>query len=152
MSETNVVALVLDQQVCILNQPLFAHFFINRSLNSDLDCILQNSDQDWELFMPYFEYWINNGMLYIPIYENDEACTDEYFIITAGYGGLPGVPGQPSTTLHDDVIKRKHFPRYWPFVQGIHWSLVNSPHKGQWRRALMFSLICTCINGWVNNG
>ena len=26
------------------------------------------------------------------------------------------------------------------------------PHKGQWRRALMFSLICARINGWVNNG
>ena len=44
------------------------------------------------------------------------------------------------------------FPRYWPFVRGIHRSPVNSPHKGQWRRALMFSLICTRINGWVNNG
>ena len=31
-------------------------------------------------------------------------------------------------------------------------SPVNSPHKGQWRGALMFSLICTRINGWVNNG
>ena len=30
-------------------------------------------------------------------------------------------------------------------------SPVNSPHKGQWRGALMFSLICVCINGWVNN-
>ena len=29
---------------------------------------------------------------------------------------------------------------------------VTSPHKGQWRGALMFSLICTRINGWVNNG
>ena len=28
---------------------------------------------------------------------------------------------------------------------------MNSPHKGQWRGALMFSLICVCINGWVNN-
>ena len=27
---------------------------------------------------------------------------------------------------------------------------VNSPHKGQWRGALMFSLICAWINGWVN--
>ena len=27
---------------------------------------------------------------------------------------------------------------------------VNSPHKGQWRGALMFSLICVWINGWVN--
>ena len=47
---------------------------------------------------------------------------------------------------HYDVIKWKHFPRYWPFVRGIH----RWPHKGQWRGALMFSLICTWINGWVN--
>ena len=52
---------------------------------------------------------------------------------------------------HDDVIKREHFLRYWPFVRGIHRSTVNSPHKGQWRRALMFSLISVWINGWVNN-
>ena len=52
---------------------------------------------------------------------------------------------------HDDVIKWKHFPHKWPFVRGIHWSPVNSPHKGRWRGALMFSLICAWINGWVNN-
>ena len=28
---------------------------------------------------------------------------------------------------------------------------VNSPHKGQWRGALIFSLICAWINDWVNN-
>ena len=27
---------------------------------------------------------------------------------------------------------------------------VNSPHKGQWRGALMFTLIYARINGWVN--
>ena len=32
---------------------------------------------------------------------------------------------------HDDVIKGKYFPRYWPFVWGIHRSLVDSPNKGQ---------------------
>ena len=52
----------------------------------------------------------------------------------------------------DDVVKWKHFPRYWPFVRGTHRSPVNSPHKGQWRRALMFSLICALVNDWVNNG
>ena len=41
-----------------------------------------------------------------------------------------------------DVIKWKHFPCYWPSVREIHWSPVNSPHKSQWRGALMFSLIC----------
>ena len=65
--------------------------------------------------------------------------------------------GSLSTTVpvfikwHDDVIKWKHFPRNWPFVRGIHRSPVNSPHKGQWRGALMFSLICVWITGWVNN-
>ena len=53
---------------------------------------------------------------------------------------------------HDDVIKWKHFPRYRPFVRGIHRSLVYSLHKCQSRRALMFSLIYTWINGWVYNG
>ena len=52
---------------------------------------------------------------------------------------------------HDDVIKWKHFPRHWPFLRGIHRWPVNSPHKGQWRGALMFSLICVWINAWVNN-
>ena len=53
--------------------------------------------------------------------------------------------------MHDDVINWKHFPRYWPFARGIHRSPVNSPHKGRWRGALMFSLICNWINGWVSH-
>ena len=52
---------------------------------------------------------------------------------------------------HDDVIKWKHYPRYWPFVRGIHRSTVNSPHKGHWRGTLKFSLIYIWINDWVNN-
>ena len=52
---------------------------------------------------------------------------------------------------HEDFIKWNHFPRYWPFVLGIHRSPVNSPRKGQWRGALMFALISAWINGWINN-
>ena len=44
------------------------------------------------------------------------------------------------------------FPCYWPSVRGIHRWPVNSPHKGQWRGALMFSLTCAWTNSWVNNG
>ena len=55
------------------------------------------------------------------------------------------------TTAHDDVIKWKHFPRYWPFVRGIHRSPANSFHKGQGRRALMFSMIYVWTNGCANN-
>ena len=50
---------------------------------------------------------------------------------------------------YDDVIKWKHFPRYWPFVRGIHRSPVSSQRP--WRGALMSSLICAWANGWLNN-
>ena len=44
----------------------------------------------------------------------------------------------PKTNYHEDIIKWKHFPRYWPFVRGINRSPVQSPHKGQWRGAWCF--------------
>ena len=66
-------------------------------------------------------------------------------------GGAAQVLATSLSGRHDDVIKWKHFPRNWPFVRGIHRSPVNSPHKGQWRGALMFTLICARIKGWVNN-
>ena len=53
--------------------------------------------------------------------------------------------------IHYDVIKWKHFPHCWPFVRGIHRPQVDSNNKGQWRGALMCSLICTWTNGWANN-
>ena len=56
-----------------------------------------------------------------------------------------------TSSSYDDVIKWKHFPRYWPFVRGIHRSPVNSLHKGQWRGALIFSLIYAWTSGWVDN-
>ena len=62
-----------------------------------------------------------------------------------------GNPEEHAWVNHAEVIKWKHFPRYWPFVRGIHRSPVNSPHKDQWRGAFMFSLICAWINRWVNN-
>ena len=63
---------------------------------------------------------------------------------------LFSVSGNMTTLVvsHDDVIKWKHFLRYWPFVRGIHRSPVNSPHKGRWRRALIFSLICALNKQW----
>ena len=82
--------------------------------------------------------------------KDQEACTHQ-----GGYSNFKGNIWLCWNGLvvfhHDDVIKWKHFPRYWPFVQGIHRSPVNSPHKGQWRGALRFSLFCAWTNGWANN-
>ena len=40
---------------------------------------------------------------------------------------------------HDDVIKWKHFPRYWPFVLEIHRSPVNNMNPGY------FPLVATAL-------
>ena len=52
--------------------------------------------------------------------------------------------------IHVDVIKWKHFPRYWSFVRGSHRPPVNSPHKGQWQwRGVLFDLRMN--NSWINS-
>ena len=43
------------------------------------------------------------------------------------------------------------FSAYWPVGWEIHRSPVNSSHEGQWRGALVFSLICAWTNSWVSN-
>ena len=63
----------------------------------------------------------------------------------------PTIARDHKSPPYNDVIKWKHFPPYWPFMRGIHRSPVNSPQRGQWHGASMFSLICAWINGWVNN-
>ena len=45
------------------------------------------------------------------------------------------------------IMSKKQF---WSW-SWIHRSPVNSLHKGQWRGALVFCLICAWTNGWVNN-
>ena len=54
-------------------------------------------------------------------------------------------------SMHHDVIKWKHFSRYWPFVWGIHRSPLNSTHKGQWRGALVFHWATPWIQVWVKD-
>ena len=48
---------------------------------------------------------------------------------------------ESSILVHDHVIKWKRFPRYWPFVSGIHRSPMDSPHEGPVTRDLMFSFM-----------
>ena len=61
----------------------------------------------------------------------------------------------PLHRVHTPIIWCRHqmetFSALLALFQGIHMSPVNSFYKGQWRRALIFSLICACINNWINN-
>ena len=89
---------------------------------------------------PELEWWdfaigINEGVVLIQSwgYSYNNILISHQIIVHSRY----------LVVTDDDVIKWKYFPLYWPFVERIHWSPVNSLHKGQWRGALMFSLICT---------
>ena len=74
-----------------------------------------------------------------------------FFLRRSWEGGMSVIRWQPSAHGHDDAIKWKHFPPYWPFVCGIHRSPVNSLHQDQWCRVLVFSLFCAWTNCVVNN-
>ena len=69
----------------------------------------------------------------------------------AGYRHLKENIDIVADSSHDDVIKWKHVPRHFPFVRGIHRPPVDSLHRGQWRRALIFSLMCAWTNGRASN-
>ena len=73
-------------------------------------------------------------------------------IIRPSWGEPPGLrwfPSQRAMAWWRHQVET--FPRYWPFVRGFHPSFVNSPHTGQRRGALKFSLTCAWTNVWVNN-
>ena len=81
-----------------------------------------------------------------------ESCDVHYFLYVHLSLMLPNkFLSSEFWVCHDNVIKWKHFPSYCPFVRGIHRSPLNSPHKGQWRGALMFSLVYILTKGWANN-
>ena len=65
------------------------------------------------------------------------------------------VPSQSPVNRSFDVFfawwRHQTFFALMPFVRGIHRSPMNSPHQGQWRGALKFSLICVWTNGWAHN-
>ena len=82
------------------------------------------------------ESFINEGLVSLSSRSNTAVCV---------------ILRKDLSRTHDGVIKWNHFPRYWPFVRGIHRSPVNSPHKGQWRGALMFCLSYAWANGCANN-
>ena len=92
------------------------------------------------------QQWQQNGQINDPCFQcNALVIKHCYRTLGAGDGCL--THRHPYWNQHDDIIKWKRFPCHWPFVRGIHRSPVNFPHKGQWRGALMFSLICV----WATN-
>ena len=99
---------------------------------------------------------INNGFLTWPLIGLRLCCWPirsqiwNFMLINIGFNMEISLWYRPGKNgWRDDVIKWNHLPRYWPFVReftGHRWIPLT-----KWRGALMFSLICAWINGWVNN-
>ena len=93
--------------------------------------------------------WSPSAGDFFQIHFYERMCLSNQISLNCFSKGLVDKKSAPA--VHDDVIKWKPFHHYWPFVGGIHRSPVDSPHKGQWHGALMFSLVCAWTNGWGNN-
>ena len=128
-------------------------FFIQRGQRLSLPVLLIREENDdghieWKCVVyRYRQLWsksMNTVSLTLVLFDHMSICCMLTLVSRFDDPLLSGLSVQShpyNNPSHDDVTKWKHFPRYWPFVRGIHRSPVNSPHKGQWRRALMFSLI-----------
>ena len=76
------------------------------------------SEGRWVILLDNINCYLARLLVWIlwPCLEN---TTSHIWHLVCQYGQRGGIrnywPGQ-----HDDVIKWKHFPRYWPVVRGIH--------------------------------
>ena len=98
------------------------------------------SPQEISLYSPGRYGWYHKCFkrnLFIDILSTFKRIVLRPILMISPYGTGNDLVSSGNKPLHDDVIKWKHFPRYWPFVRGIHRSPVNFHHKGQWHGALM---------------
>ena len=115
----------IEQWIIVSIAPIDSPFWVNGNREtpfiSNNDCICNSTQLNHPNLVLY-------GVLIHPL-----CCTRiaDVMVLIAG---------------HDDVIKWKHFPRYWPCVRGIHRWPVDSLHKGQSHGTSMFYLICAYTN------
>ena len=81
---------------------------------------------------------------------NSDDYYSERYLRFIKWGGSRLVSGRPVGRFDMNTMTSSN-GTIFRVLQGIHRSPVNSPHKGQWHGALMFSFIYVWINSWVNN-
>ena len=149
---TSIQSVVPLNQVKFAESPSKRHFSACKCMKVKADCIKIHRCQYQTLLkmMNWYGIWILYSRGSRPL-KTEQNMSNHLRICPDYYGHQWCVQLLCSQIcaqcIHDDVIKWKPFLHYWSFVRGIHRSSVNSHHKGQWRRALMFSLICAWING-----
>ena len=108
-----------------------------------LPCSVQNFKIIWQLS--------NNLKANEILRELSLRCVSEgSYIATAPlmYWENPLVPYHSTTWWR---LQMEAFSAFLALCAGNSQPPVNSPHKGQWRGALMFSLIYALTHGWANN-
>ena len=90
-------------------------------------------------FLEYKRTWVNSVqhwrtwcILYIIWATWSVPCNWFCFLLGKGQNPTHERATHTHNHSHDDVIKWEYFPRYWRFLRWVHWSPVDSPHKGQW--------------------
>ena len=95
-----------------------------------------------------WKYCLRNGGHFV-LGEMSKMC-DHWFVLTLRSISWREADAFCSISCNE-VIKWKHFLRYWPFAWGIHRSPVNSHTKASDAELWCFRWSEPRINGWVNN-
>ena len=101
----------------------------------------------------------SNGHLWIPLAKAVDAERWFFCAWTNRWANHPDADDLRRHRAHYDVTvmhswwrhQMETFSALLAICAGNSPVTVTSPHKGQWRGALMLSLICAWINDWVNN-
>ena len=99
------------------------HTFINIMYYTTHLAIVHNKQNR---LMYYWEGLKYRDGVKIPLRYIDPGVKISYDILTPGSiyrGSKYRLTPARIHRIHDDVMKWNHFPRYWPFVRGIHWKL-----------------------------
>ena len=104
---------------------------------------LRRLARDWFLC-----YWQERGRIMVSI----SFCAHTLTVIDAPWSMFRTCTlSSTYVIIHDDVIKGKHFPRYWPFLWGVHPPPMNSPQKGQWPARWSYDVFFDlCLNKWLS--
>ena len=136
-----MVASMLSVTICFLMSQ------IPRAIRFSIESLYFSPDHDKRLigaveiteslsnFLTPFSMLITGAAFRATLWRLLKCRTSGAWLITSCHG---------DALHHDDVIKWKHFPRYWPFVQGIHRSPVT-------QRPMTRGFDVFLGNGWVNN-
>ena len=143
-ADNNIILIVMDQSCCHIiiginhgcvcqNRPSTVHWY--RTFLSRMYCSVQCYSNDVKIHLKFVHH-LKRNIGY-------ECCSDTAFVTrnVILMGDLNSVSYstshhfyvcmkfEPWLNWHEsDVIKWKHFPRYWAVVLGIHRSPVNSLH------------------------